>query len=389
MKEEWKLEKLGNVCNFVRGPFGGSLKKSSFKPTGIAVYEQRHAIYNQFDEIRYFIDDEKFEEMKRFELEPGDLIMSCSGTMGKVAVVPENVRKGIINQALLKLTPSAELNVKYLQYWMNSPNFQESLARSTVGAAIKNVASVKVLKEIQIYLPNIHTQKLVVDKLDDAFDTIGGMQTDIEKNILNAEELFQSNLNKVFNNDAKVWEIKYLYEICENLDRKRKPITKNKRVSGDIPYYGASGIVDYIEDYIFDENLLLVSEDGANLLARKYPIAFSVSGKTWVNNHAHVLKFKSQITQKFVEYYLNAIRLDDYISGMAQPKLNQAKLNTISIPYPSIQRQDEIINTLTDLRNLQNATIRNLKRKITLLDELKKSILQKAFVGELLKDSPK
>ena len=98
MKEGWELVTLGDLCGFVRGPFGGSLKKSCFVESGNAVYEQQHAIYDQFTDIRYFVDDEKFNELKRFELLPGDLIMSCSGTMGKVAIVPASIKKGIINQ---------------------------------------------------------------------------------------------------------------------------------------------------------------------------------------------------------------------------------------------------------------------------------------------------
>jgi type I restriction enzyme S subunit len=100
--EGWVETKMGDVCNFVRGSFGGSLKKSIFVADGYAVYEQQHAIYDQFDEIRYFVDAEKFSEMRRFELLPNDLIMSCSGTMGRVAIVPERIKTGIINQALLK-----------------------------------------------------------------------------------------------------------------------------------------------------------------------------------------------------------------------------------------------------------------------------------------------
>jgi len=104
---EWESTQLGEVCNFVRGPFGGSLKKSCFQSEGYAVYEQQHAINNQFSDFRYYVDNEKFTEMLRFEVFPGDLIMSCSGTMGKIAIVPEKSPKGIINQALLKLTPKS------------------------------------------------------------------------------------------------------------------------------------------------------------------------------------------------------------------------------------------------------------------------------------------
>lgn len=108
----WPTVKLGDVCQFVRGPFGGALKKEFFTEDGYAVYEQQHAIYDQFENIRYFVDENKFNEMKRFELREGDLIMSCSGTMGKVAIVPAEIKKGIINQALLKLTPNKVLDLK-------------------------------------------------------------------------------------------------------------------------------------------------------------------------------------------------------------------------------------------------------------------------------------
>ena len=129
-----------------------------------------------------------------------------------------------------------------------------------------------------------------------------------------------------------------LNQISDNCDRQRKPVTKGKRTTGKYPYYGASGVVDYVSEYIFDGDYLLVSEDGANLLARSTPIAFSISGKTWVNNHAHVLKFTSYELRKYVENYLNSIDLSKYISGGAQPKLNQDNLNKITIPIPNIER---------------------------------------------------
>ena len=111
-----------------------------------------------------------------------------------------------------------------------------------------------------------------------------------------------------------------LGKIGKNLDSKRKPVTKGAREVGEYPYYGASGIVDYVSDYIFDGDFLLVSEDGANLVARKTPIAFSASGKIWVNNHAHVLQFETYETRRYIEMYLNSIDLSNYISTAAQPK---------------------------------------------------------------------
>ena len=175
------------------------------------------------------------------------------------------------------------------------------------------------------------------------------------------------------------WEEKRLGEICENLDSKRIPITKAKRVSGDIPYYGASGIVDYVADYIFNEDLLLISEDGANLLARTYPIAFSVSGKTWINNHAHVLRFNHRESQQFVEYFFNSISLEPYLSGMAQPKLNQKSLNSIPVPLPSLPEQKRIVALLDKAFKRINQAIANAEKNLANARELFESYLNDVF----------
>lgn len=179
----------------------------------------------------------------------------------------------------------------------------------------------------------------------------------------------------------KNWDEKCLTDICVNLDSKRIPITKNNRESGEVPYYGASGIVDYVKDYIFDGDYLLVSEDGANLLARTYPIAFSVSGKFWVNNHAHILKFENFVTQKYVEYYLNSIKLNDYISGMAQPKLSQAKLNIIKIPVPPLQEQQKIVEKLDKAFELIDQAKANIEQNIINAKELFQSKLDEVFTN--------
>jgi type I restriction enzyme S subunit len=175
------------------------------------------------------------------------------------------------------------------------------------------------------------------------------------------------------------WEIKKIPEISEDYDRKRVPITKSKRIAGNIPYYGASGIVDYVEGFLFNEDLLLVSEDGANLLARKYPIAFSISGKTWVNNHAHILKFEDSVTQKFTELYLNSIKLDNFISGMAQPKLNKTKLNSIPIPIPPLPQQKQIVATLEKAFAAIDTAKANAEQNLQNAKELFESYLQNVF----------
>lgn len=177
---------------------------------------------------------------------------------------------------------------------------------------------------------------------------------------------------------GKGWNVKLLGKVGENLDSRRVPITGKDRTKGDIPYYGASGVIDYVQDFIFNENLLCVSEDGANLVARVYPIAFSITGTTWVNNHAHVLKFEKPFTQVIVENYLNSISLEDYLTGMAQPKLNRAKLDIIPIPLPEQKEQQKIADCLTSIDELLTAHT----QKLEALKAHKKGLMQQLFPAE-------
>ena len=178
---EWPMVELGEVCLFKRGPFGGSLKKEIFVKHGYAVYEQSHAITNDFSEFRYFITREKFDEMRSFQVCPGELIMSCSGTMGRVAIIPDNVPEGVINQALLKLTPTDRITSSFLKHWMDSSNFQQSLAEFTYGAAIKNVASVKILKGLALPLPSLETQQAIVAEIEAEQELVGANRELIER----------------------------------------------------------------------------------------------------------------------------------------------------------------------------------------------------------------
>ena len=308
---------------------------------------------------------------------PGSIILSTRAPIGHLVI---NTEAMAFNQGCRGLVTSDELDYRYLYYFLlGSVRLLNDLG---TGATFKELSASK-LKSVSIPLPPLPEQKQIVAILDKAFAAIDQAVANAERNLTNARELFESYLNRVFTERGEGWVEKRLDEVCENLDSQRIPITKNKRTSGDIPYYGASGIVDYVADYIFDEELLLVSEDGANLLARTYPIAFSVSGKTWVNNHAHVLQFESSDTLKFVEYYLNSISLEPYVSGMAQPKLNQKSLNSILISLPTEIEKHKIIKKLDELvvGTTQLETI--YQKKLTALTELKQSILQKAFRGEL------
>lgn len=145
------------------------------------------------------------------------------------------------------------------------------------------------------------------------------------------------------------WPIKNLGGVCDVLDKLRKPITRRDREPGPYPYYGATGIQDHVADYIFDEDLILVGEDGARWEAGDNS-AYKISGKSWVNNHAHVLRpHRDVIHEDWLTYYLNTSDLSEYITGTTVKKLNQAKLRSIGIPLPSLEEQKKIVAKLEKL----------------------------------------
>jgi type I restriction enzyme S subunit len=143
-----------------------------------------------------------------------------------------------------------------------------------------------------------------------------------------------------------------LEDVVEFLDTIRKPLEGAKRTPGPYPYYGASGIVDYVDGYLFDEELVLLSEDGANITDRNYPVCFLASGKYWVNNHAHVLRTKDGNENKFICNSLERKDYKQYNSGMAMPKLNQEVCRSIPINCPSFDEQKKIGAYLNNLDNL-------------------------------------
>lgn len=194
---DWPMVELGEVCEFKRGPFGGSLKKEIFVREGFAVYEQGHAISGDFTRFRYFIDQAKFDEMKGFEVRPGDLIMSCSGTMGRVALVPNGAPRGVINQALLRLTPTNRIATGFLRLWTDSANFQQAIDGVAGGAAIRNVASVQVLKNLRIPLPPLETQRAIVAEIE----AEGALVNANRELIARMEKKIQATLARVWGED--------------------------------------------------------------------------------------------------------------------------------------------------------------------------------------------
>lgn len=307
------------------------------------------------------ISKECNEALSRSQLKSGDVLFSIAGALGRVAMVTDNILPANTNQALAIISPKKNLLPSYLHHVLRSSFIFDKLDGLKVGVAQYNISLAQV-SDFQIPLPPLEIQKQIVVELD-------GYQ-----NIINGARQVVENWKPQIDVDPTWGKVK-LPDISENNDNKRKPVTKSDRSSGQYPYYGASGIVDHVEDYIFDGDYLLVSEDGANLLARSTPIAFSISGKSWVNNHAHILKFKNDTTQKFVETYINQIDVSKFITGMAQPKLNQQALNTIEIPLPSLETQNQIVDQIEAERTL----VEYSKKLIEIYEQKTKDTLTKLW----------
>ena len=179
-------------------------------------------------------------------------------------------------------------------------------------------------------------------------------QKKVGKTIISIDNLITLHQRKLFLNFAKRndWEQRKLGDVVEFLDTLRKPLEGAKRISGPYPYYGASGIVDYVNGYLFDKELVLLSEDGANITDRNYPVCFLASGKYWVNNHAHVLKTKDGNENNFICNSLERKDYKQYNSGMAMPKLNQEVCKGIPISCPTYDEQKQIGDYFRNLDHL-------------------------------------
>lgn len=174
-------------------------------------------------------------------------------------------------------------------------------------------------------------------------------------------------------NIPKGWQVKQIKDICENFDSKRVPISKEKRESGPIPYYGATGVVDHVSGYIFNEDLLLVGEDGADW-SKFAKTAYSISGKSWVNNHAHVLKC-TDVHQTFLENYLNFHDLNSYISGGTRGKLTKGILENIPVLLPVNSEQKKIAEILSSV----DEEVQKVEEIISKTEELKRGLMKKSF----------
>ena len=247
----------------------------------------------------------------------------------------------------------------------------------------------RYLREFSVVCPPLPEQRAIAHVLQTIQETKAARQRELalerERKAVLMDYLFSYGTKSEPRKETEIgeipesWEVVSLEKLCACLDSKRVPVKQSERNErkGNIPYYGASGQAGWIDDYLFDAPLLLVAEDGENLVSRKLPIAYSIEGKSWVNNHAHVLRI-TDINQLFLEYYFNSIDLSPYLSGTTRPKLNKASLLGIPISRPSRVETDEIALVLSSC----DTKIAALEQEAEHLDELFHAMLDELMTGK-------
>ncbi len=361
----WLQLKIGKHLkeSRIKGSAGDKAKKLTVKLWGNGVYAKDDRLKGS-------------ENTQYYRRRSGQFIYSKLDFLNQAfGIVPEHLDGYESTVDLPCFDVSDELDVRFLLEYVQRKDFYKKFGEIADGGRKAKRIQVEAFLNFPVYIPKIEEQQRIADFLASIDELITLHTQKLEALKDYKKGLMQQVFPTVGETMPKLrfpgfrakgaWKIYPLGSVGENLDSKRVPITEKDRVKGNVPYYGASGVIDYVNDYIFNERLLCISEDGANLRARTYPIAFSISGKTWVNNHAHVIRFKHKSTQTLVENYLNSVSLEDYLTGMAQPKLNRAKLDIISIPLPSLEEQDviaDLLNSLNELVIHQASTIENLAK---------------------------
>ena len=322
---------------------------------------------NYIESTEYYISE--FARNKARIIPKNSVLVTCIGIIGKIAI---NKIECSFNQQLNAIIPNSELCLpEYLAYMLYC---KKHILQSIANAPVVPILNKSQFSEIEIELPTLSEQLKIIKKLKLIDKIINDRKHQLQK----LDELVKARFVEMFGDpvtNSKRWKTQRFDSLCENLDYRRKPITASERESGLYPYYGASGIVDYVADYIFDEDILLISEDGANLLMRSTPIAFSVSGKVWVNNHAHVVRFEKKSMQKYIEVFFSLIDISDHITGSAQPKLNQAKLNALMFPVPNEDRLELFLAFVEQIDKSKFTVQQSLEK----LETLKKALMQKYF----------
>lgn len=387
--ENWVWVRLGAIAEIVTGGtpskkhpeyYGGNFP--FYKPSDL---DQGRLTY---DASEYLSEEGK--NVSRI-IPKNSTAVCCIGSIGKCGYL---MCEGTTNQQINSAIP--KINSLCLYYYLCTENFVQDLLSMASATTIAIVNKSK-MESCAFPLPPLSEQQRIVErieellaKLDEAKERLQEVADSFAvRKAAILHNAFTGELTKQWRREKGVrdesWEEKKLSEITENQDSKRIPLSKSQRdnMNRIYDYYGASGIIDKVDDYIFEGKKLLIGEDGANLVTRSKDIAFIADGKYWVNNHAHILDVKDTVLLMYLCNYVNNMDLIPYVTGSAQPKLTQAKMNNIKIFLPTLPEQHEIVRLIDDLLARERAAQQAAEQALASIDLMKKSILARAFRGEL------
>ncbi len=383
LPKEWRWSTLGEECE-INPRRSKDLEANDNKETSFVPMEAVDGDRGIISEIRTV----PFSKVKKgyTYFEENDVLFA------KITPCMQNKKSAIANDMISGygfgttefhvLRCKEKIIPKWVYYFIRNQRFIDEAENNFTGAVGQQRVPTSFLENYPIIVPPIVEQQKIVDKLDKQMTQIEMMKKEAEKQNKGMIELKKSFSKKIFDSEkVKKGEVKSFGEITINYDGKRVPLKSSDRmkVEKKYPYYGASGIIDYVHDFIYDQELLLIGEDGENLRSRIKPIAFLAQGKYWVNNHAHVIDAKSITSRKYLLYYINSIDLKPWVAGAAQPKLNQNNLNTIPVPIPSKEIQDQIITEIEEFEKLIDGLTNIILIQKDAFNQLPNSILNEVF----------
>ncbi|WP_086097093.1 restriction endonuclease subunit S [Staphylococcus aureus] len=370
---EWEEKKLGEVAKI----YDGTHQTPKYTNEGIKFLSVENI--KTLNSSKY-ISEEAFEKEFKIRPEFGDILMTRIGDIGTPNIVSSNEKFAYyVSLALLK---TKNLNSYFLKNLILSSSIQNELWRKTLHVAFPKKINKNEIGKIKINYPKKQEQQ----KIGQFFSKLD-RQIELEEQKL---ELLQQQkkgyMQKIFSqelrfkdengNDYPEWEERRFADIFKFHNKLRKPIKENLRVKGSYPYYGATGIIDYVDNFIFDGNYLLIGEDGANIITRSAPLVYLVNGKFWVNNHAHILSPLNGNIQ-YLYQVAELVNYEKYNTGTAQPKLNIQNLKIISVVISTnLEEQQKIGSFLSKL----DRQIDLEEQKLELLQQRKKALLKLMFV---------
>lgn len=306
--------------------------------------------------------------------EPTILITCRGATCGTINIsLPYSYVNG---NAMALDNLSENTDIQFLKYYLESRGLNDVIS----GSAQPQITR-QNLSKVLIPLPPLPTQKKVAAILDAA----DAYRQKTKALIAKYDELTQSLFLDMFGDpvtNPKGWDVKPFEKVVTNMNSLRVPIKQGDRenMRGKYPYYGATGIVDYINDFKFDGEFMLVAEDGKNLINRKKPIAWIARGQFWVNNHAHVLDENGTTNLTYLSYHLNRSDISQFVTGIDQFKMNKSNLNRIPVPVPPIDLQNQFAERIQKIEAQKAQAQQSLEKA----EELFNALLQRAFKGELV-----